>query len=145
MEQALPYIWLGVIVLAALIEALTAQFVSIWFAAGGIGALIALWLGGPIWVQLTIFGVVSLVTVLLTRPLVNKIIKTEKTKTNADRYVGRSGKVIVSINNQQGTGQVQVDGNVWSARTTDGTMLKTDEEVIVESIQGVKLMVRKQK
>ena len=145
MEQALPYIWLGVIVLAALIEALTTQFVSIWFAVGGVGALIAAWLGGSTWVQLAVFGLVTLAALLFTRPLVNKITHREKVKTNADRYVGRTGRVIVPIDNQQGAGQVQVDGNIWSARTTDGSVIETDANVVVESIQGVKLMVRKEK
>ena len=41
MEAYLPYFWLAVIVVAAVVEGATAQLVSIWFVAGGVGALIA--------------------------------------------------------------------------------------------------------
>ncbi len=144
MEQALPYIWLSVVVLAAGIEAATTQMVSIWFAAGGVCALIAGLLDGPMWLQVTVFVIVTILTLVLTRPLVRRINRREKVKTNADRYVGQTGKVIVTIDNQQGTGQVKIEGSIWSARTSDGSQLSTGENVVVEEIQGVKLLVHKQ-
>ena len=39
------WIWLGVIIVTAIIELVTIDLVSIWFTLGGIGALIAYALG----------------------------------------------------------------------------------------------------
>lgn len=141
MEAYLPYLWLGVIVVAAVIEALTVQLVSIWFVAGGIGALITELCGGALWVQLSVFVAVTALTLLATRPLVKKLLNFKRVDTNAGRYIGRVGVVISEIDNQIGTGQVNVMGSIWTARSVDNSIIKAGCNVRVKAIEGVKLMV----
>lgn len=64
------------------------------------------------------------------------------TATNADRCVGRTGVVLEDIDNLAAAGQVRVCGSVWSARSTDGTPIAAGTTVVVDRIEGVKLMVR---
>jgi len=144
MEQYFPYIWLALIVVTAILEAVTAQMISIWIVVGGVAAFLTALLGGPVWLQMVVFVAVTLLTLIITRPLVKKLIHTRKTSTNADRYVGQKAQVILPIDNQQGTGQVKVEGSIWSARTVDGSTLETGDSVTVEAIEGVKLLVKKQ-
>lgn len=137
-----PFVWLGVIVLAALVEMATPQLVSVWFAVGGVGGLIACLLGAELWVQILIFACITAVSLAATRPLARKMFAVRKTNTNADRYIGQTAFVTAEIDNTVGTGQVNVLGSVWTARSADGTVIPAGRRVRVEKIDGVKLMVR---
>ncbi|QEY34143.1 NfeD family protein [Caproiciproducens galactitolivorans] len=141
MEAYLPYIWLGVIIIAAILEGLTAQLVSIWFVIGGVAALIANLLGAPMWLQTVFFAGVTTVTLIATRPVVGKLMRFKKEDTNTGRYIGETGLVIAEINNTLGVGQVKVRGSIWTARSEDGSIIQTGENVRINSIEGVKLIV----
>lgn len=137
------WVWTIAIILFAVLEAVTAQLVSIWFVLGAIGALITAFLGGEIWLQIVIFIAISVVTLLLTKPLVKKVINPKTQKTNADKCIGETGIVIEEINNISSTGQVKINGNVWTARSTNGDIISKEDLVTVDKIDGVKLMVTK--
>lgn len=141
MEAYYPYIWLAVIIGAAILEAVTAQLVSIWMVVGGIAALIANLLGAPIWVQTGTFAVVTALSLALTRPLLQKILKVKREDTNAGRYIGKIALVTSDIDNEKGVGQVTVMGSVWSARTDNGAVIPAGHNVLVLRIEGVRLIV----
>lgn len=140
---ALPFVWLGIIVLAAVIEALTTQLVSIWFAAGGVAGLVTTVAGGPFWLQLLLFAVVTAITLAITRPLVRRMAAAPKAETNVDRYVGKTGVVTEQIDNVAARGLIKVLGSVWTARSADGSVIPAGTEVIIQSIEGVKAIVRR--
>lgn len=141
MQEYYPYVWLAVIIVAAVLEALTAQLVSIWMVVGGIAALIANLLGAPLWVQSAVFLAVTALALALTRPLVRKVLDGKKVETNADRYIGKVGLVTAEIDNEMGQGQVTVMGSVWSARSDGGEVIPAGHNVLVLRIEGVKLIV----
>lgn len=68
-------IWVAVIVIAAILEGMSAQLISIWFVGGGIAGMIAQLCGAPVWLQVLIAAVVTLVLLLATRPLVKSSCK----------------------------------------------------------------------
>lgn len=138
---SMPFVWLAIIVLAAIVEAVGTQLVSIWFVAGGIVAVIAAALGADVWLQVLLFAAVSIVLLVFTRPLLKRFIEPQKAQTNADRYVGMQGVVIQAIDNTAGRGQVKVRGSVWSARAKDGAPIPAGANVRVLAIEGVKLLV----
>lgn len=116
---------------------------AIWFAFGGLAALIAGLLGGPIWVQVICFLVVSILMLLLTRPLAVKYFKPGLKKTNVDAIPGKVGKVTETILPLEGKGQVKIDGQIWSAKVEDGvTVVEEGAVVTVVRVEGVKLVVR---
>lgn len=135
------YFWVALIVVFLIIEALTVQLVTIWFAAGAGGALVANMLHAPEWLQWVVFIVVSVVLLLATRPLVKKFVKKRVQPTNADRNVGREGIVIEAIDNIAAKGQVEVSGEVWTARSKDDVSIPEGQQVVIHSIEGVKLIV----
>ncbi|MBR3738003.1 MAG: NfeD family protein, partial [Eubacterium sp.] len=71
-----------------------------------------------------------------------KKINFKAQKTNADRCIGEDAVVCEEINNLEAKGQVKVDGKIWSARSSDGSIIPTDTIVTVEKIDGVKLIVK---
>ena len=144
MEYAMLIFWIVLLVVLVIVEAATAQLVTIWFAAGAAAALIAERCHAPEWLQWIVFIAVSVIALIATRPLVRKATKANRQPTNADRCIGQTAVVIEEINNIEGKGQVQVNGIPWTARSLDGTVFKRDELVTVERIDGVKLIVKAQ-
>lgn len=142
MEFTMLLFWIIALVVLIIVEAVTAQMVTIWFAAGAAGAIVAERLGAEVWLQWVVFVAVSAVALIATRPLVKKLTKTKVQPTNADRCIGQTAIVTEEINNVEGKGQVHVNGVTWTARSLDGTVFKKDERVTVERIDGVKLIVK---
>ena len=130
------YIWILAAVVFGVLEGITAQLVSIWFVLGAVAAAVAAACGGAVWLQGVLF-----VAVLATKPLVKKYLRPRIQATNADRCVGRTGVVLEDIDNLAAAGQVRVCGSVWSARSTDGAPIAAGTTVVVDRIEGVKLMV----
>jgi len=135
-------IWAAAIIVFGVLEGMTAQLVSIWFVLGAIAALIASLCGATLPVQIIIFVAVTIITLIATRPIVKKKINFTAEKTNADRCIGESAVVIEEINNLEATGQVKADGKIWTARSSDGSVIPKDKIVTVEKIDGVKLIVK---
>lgn len=139
----MEFVWLGVTILAAIVEGLLPALVSIWFVPGGLAALIASMAGGSVGLQVALFLVVSALALVLTRPLVKRFQKEKAESTNADMVLGRSAVVTEDINNLLATGRVSVLGNSWAARSVEeSAVIPKGETVTVERIEGVKLMVR---
>lgn len=136
------YMWLGAIVLFAIIEALTVGIVSIWFCIGSLGALIAAALGASVTVQIFVFLALSVAALIATRPLIKKKLLLKTTPTNFDMLIGESGITEEIVNNIDGTGAVKIQGKVWSAKSDDGEVIPTGSIVTVLRIEGVKLIVR---
>lgn len=141
MDDKLLWVWIALAVVFGVVEAATAQIVTIWFAIGAIGALIANAAGAGVTVQLSVFVAVSILTLIIARPYLKKFTKTEMQRTNADMYIGETAVVLEEIDNTRGTGQVKVKGSVWTARSRNNSVIPAGENVYVEKIEGVKLIV----
>ncbi len=141
MENYIVFVWLIFAAFMLVCEALTTQLVSIWFVIGGIAAAVTCIFTDNLLIQSSVFIVVSFICLIVTRPLVKKVMKNKKQPTNSDRLIGRVGIVTVDIINQKGEGQVNVDGKIWSAKSIDGREIKSGANVRITSIEGVKLLV----
>ena len=137
-------IWAVLMVVLAVIEAVTPQLVTIWFALGALASLIANLLHAPLWLQGTLFVVVSVIALIATRPLAKRFVQSKKVSTNADRAIGQTGIVQDEICNEKACGTVKVDGALWSARSADGSVIESGATIRVERIEGVKVIVIKE-
>ena len=136
--------WVVALVVFLIVEAVTAGLVSIWFVLGSLVALICAALGAAVWLQIFWFVIVSVATLVLTRPLVKRYVDSRSVATNADRSIGRAAVVTERIDNLAATGAVKLDGVVWTARSTDDAVaIETGERVTVRAIEGVKLIVER--
>ena len=136
------YAWIGLTIAFTVIELATPQLVSIWFAFGSLGALIATALKAQIWLQLLIFLVISAIMIIVSRPLYRKFIKTKLVPTNSDRVIGETAVVTEGIDNIQAKGSVKVQGQLWTARSENGEVIPEGSQVTVIRIEGVKLIVK---
>ena len=134
--------WLIAFILFVVGEAVTVGLVSIWFAVGSLGALLTAALGGGLWLQIAVFLILSALSLMLLKPLSRKWMAGHKAaRTNADRVIGETALVTEDIDNTMATGQVQVDGQIWTTRSAHGVVIPAGSRVKVLSIQGVKVMV----
>ena len=136
--------WLVVLIFLIVAEAVTVQMIAVWFALGALGALIAAFFGVDIIIQLVVFIVISLITLIASRPLVKKIMARRISKTNFDRIVSMTGVVIEEINNLAATGYISVDGKDWMARTEKEEIIEGGEKVKVVRIEGAKVIVERE-
>ena len=100
-------------------------------------------LKAPLWLQILVFFIVSIVTLILTRPLVKKMMARKVVPTNADRAVGKEAWVTATVDNTRGEGIVNLEGSDWSAISESGEVLAEGTRVVVREIRGVKLVVSK--
>ena len=133
--------WLVALIILAVVEAATVTLVSLWFALGALAALITSFFVQNIWIQFAVFLVVSLVTLLVIRPLTRRYVAPKQVATNADRAVGAEGVVTQAIDNRNAQGQVTVGGSVWTARSDPEKPIPEGATVRVLRIEGVKLIV----
>ena len=134
-------LWIAAAVVFGLIEAATAQILTLWFCIGSIGAIIAYTLGASLTVQIIVFVAVSLLTLVIARPYLRRFTKTKVQPTNLDMCIGQQALVTERISNLDGTGQAKIRGTIWTARSSDGSVIEPGALVKVLSIEGVKLIV----
>ncbi len=123
------------------IEFVTINLVTLWFACGALISLFVSIYVDSVIVQTLVFIIVSLLSLVLTKPIVNKLKIKKVIPTNSDRYIGQSGEVIKKITPKE-KGEVKVMGTVWAAISNE--TLEVGEDILVEKIDGVKLIVKKE-
>ena len=143
-EFTMLVFWIVLLIVLIVVEAVTAQMVTIWFAAGALVAFLAAALNMPLLVQVIAFLVVSILMLIFTRPIMTKHLNAKTTKTNAESLVGEKARVLIPVNNLKSEGQVMVNGMEWTARSTkDEVTFAKDEMVKIVGISGVKLIIEK--
>jgi membrane protein implicated in regulation of membrane protease activity len=133
--------WLAAMVVFIAAEAMTVSLVSIWFAAGALGAIIVALVGGGLVLQVTVFLALAVALLLSLRSIVRKHFTPHVTKTNIDSVIGATGIVVTPVNNIAALGQVQINGMEWSARSSDNSHIPAGAMVRVDRVEGVKVFV----
>ena len=141
---SMTVVWLTAMIALLIVEAMVPGLVSIWFALGALAALISALFHAPIWLQIVWFVAVSVIALILTRPLVRKYVNGRITPTNADMVIGKDAVVTEAIDNLHSRGSVLLDGKTWTARMDrEDESAESGETVRVLRIEGVKLIVEK--
>ena len=143
MENFMWIIWLGIFVLAIVIEALTADLVTIWFAFGGVIALVISFIPGVNWwIELIVFKVISVATLLCLRPIATKLLKRNIVSSNVDEMIHKKGKMIKGCD-ELNHGEVKINGVIWTAISSDEHQdIKEGTLVEVLAVDGNKLVVK---
>ncbi len=134
------WMWLVLMVVLLVIEGMTVNLTTIWFAAGALVAYLLGLAGVPFGWQVAVFLAVAVVMVIFTRPVAVKYLKVGRTRTNVDSIIGCEGIVIRQMTELQ-TGQVKVNGQIWTALPQNGQALAEGTVITVAAVEGVKLMV----
>ena len=135
-------IWLLLVIVLLAIEIATVNLTTIWFAGGAIVAFISTFYGASATVQRTIFVGLSLLLLVVTRPIALKYVRNGKTKTNADSLIGRIAIVSKEIDNLSQSGEGMIADISWTARSLKETsVIAVGSKVKICAIEGVKLIV----
>ena len=136
------YVWVILLVLAVIIEIATTDLTSIWFAAGALFALILnLFVeDNLIWLQVMIFAIVSIASIIIFKPLMKKKFNAAVVETNANALIGKT-VIVVSAISLHNPGSIKVEGIEWTAKTEEESFEPGDLVEIV-NITGNTMLVK---
>ena len=127
--------WIGIAVLLSVVELMSLDLVLLMFAIGALGAAVVAGLGGPLWLAILVFAVVSVAFLFFVRPpLVQRLHAGPTLQTGHQNLVGRDVLVIEPVDSR--SGRVQLASEIWSARTDGSETFDTGAEVRVVRIDG---------
>lgn len=132
--------WLIIAGFFMILEIFTSGFLVFWFGVGSLIAMIFSIFVDNLVAQTTVFLIASTILLFLTKNLFNRVVETD-VKTNAYAIQGKTGKVTQDIDPSEGTGQVKINGEIWTAKSFDDRPILKGTEVSVEKIDGVKAIV----
>ena len=136
------YFWLILAGIFVIAEIATVGFLIFWLSLGSLCAMLTSFFTDNIIIQTAVFVVTSVLFIFLTRPLAKKLAKTDNTLvTNAVSIIGKKAIVIKEINPTLGVGQIKIDGQVWTAKSTNEEIISEGTEVLILNIDGVKAVV----
>lgn len=81
MDSIEVYVWLIVFIVLTAIEMATFQLVTIWFAVGAVAAFITSLFSTSLEIQLIVFLAVSMLLLILVRPIAGRFLQTKTVKT----------------------------------------------------------------
>ena len=137
-------LWLGLVIILLIIEIATMGLTTIWFAGGAMAAFFSTFFGATPATQRTIFLVLSLALLVVTRPAAVKYMRGSRLKTNAESLIGRLAVVTAEINNLAQSGEVIISDVSWTARSRmDSNVIPVGSKLKICAIEGVKLIVEK--
>ncbi len=137
----IPFYWLIALAAFIIIEIITLGLTTIWFAGGSLVAFLLALFNVPIPVQVIVFLIVSIMLLVLTRPVIERKLNTSRTKTNVNSIIGREGRVTETIDNFTQTGIVIINGLEWTARSSSDNIIPVGSKIIVDEVKGVKVFV----
>lgn len=139
----MAFLWLALTAVFALVEGLTFQLVTLWFAVGSVGGFIAAVAGASLKLQIIIALSVSIITFLLLRRFVLKFLKPKETKTNSDSLIGKVIVVTKTVDNIKNEGEGKVNGLTWKLHSDDDSVIESGEKAEIKEIRGVTLVVKR--
>ncbi len=141
----LPWFWIWLILAAALYigEMITLTFFMLPFGIGATAAFVSVLFGAELWLQWTLFIVVSAVCLFFLRPAFKRLVhKADPAKVGVDRLIGMTGTIIEG-NAPSGEMRARVSREVWNVATETGETFTVDTPIKVLRVDGVHLIVEK--
>ena len=135
-------IWLIIAGVFFIAEIITVGFLVFWFGVGALIAMIISFFTSNIIIQTSVFVVSSAILLFATKPFVKRFLDVKQTNTNAFSIIGKRALVIKEINSVLSTGQIKLNGEIWSAEAENNEVIPEGSEVEILYISGVKAIVR---
>lgn len=138
-------IWLIIAILFFILEMMGPGFLLFWVGVGALITMVVSIFVDNLVIQIGVFTISSILLLFCTRPFVKKFTKNDTTITNANSIIGKKAIVTKEINSLKGTGQIKINGEAWSAKSSNEDIIEEGAKVTVLNINGVKAIVEKQK
>lgn len=141
--EVMFWVWLAVIAVAIIIEILTLDLVSVWFAFGAVIPFILAAVGGiAIEIQIAVFVVVSALLIIFMRNWAKKLLfKNMNEKTNINSIIGKKIRLLEDTDFEH-LGSLKINDVTWTAVSHDGKLIKAGQIVEVVKVDGNKLLVK---
>lgn len=139
-------VWLVLIFVFLIVEACTVGLMSVWFALGSFCAFVVSVFCEDLWVQIAVFILVSIITLIVYIIWMKKFkkeIEIQGIRTQVGGLIGKECLVIEALDKLHGTGRVKVDGTDWKAECKDDTVIPVGVVVRIVSSKGVTLHVER--
>ena len=95
------------------------------------------------WIEVIVFVVISIATLLALRPILKRYVKRNNYNTNIDSFTGKRGYVIEDITYLR-PGAVKIGDVSWTAIPVNKDEKIVENEIIeVVAVNGNKLIVKK--
>ncbi|SES02466.1 NfeD family protein [Lachnobacterium bovis] len=136
--------WLVIMFAMIVLEIITVGLVTIWFAIGAATSAVFAGIGAPLYVQVIVFFVVSIILLIFTKPFMDKYVVTKKVATNIDSIIGEKVEITQKIEPFGKVGVGNLQGKEWSIIADDPKdEIDVGEICEVVRVQGVKLVVKR--
>lgn len=110
-------------------------------AAVAVGLLSATGLIRPLWMQVLLFAVLSLVALVLLRPALLARLKGSRPDSEVDALVGETALALEDLA-VDAVGKAELRGSTWSARNIGDGVVARGQPCTVERVDGLTLWVR---
>lgn len=133
-------LWLGLVLVFIIVEVLTVDFTFLMIALGSLGGLVCDLLGVPVWGQIIIAALLSVLLLFLVRPWLKRVLErgSDRTPSNVEALLGIGGVVTTEFVDGQGHAKL-ANGEVWTAKLSPSITQRTidvGENVVVTAIDG---------
>lgn len=142
------FIWVIVGIALILSELMATSVVAVFLGIGALVTGILIWLGwiDSLGMQFTVFGVISLLSLVLARERFRRLFggftaDEGEQSSQFQRDIG--ARVVVAQDFSQGSGRVTLNGVAWDAESADD--LKAGEVAWVIANEGIHLTVARHK
>jgi membrane protein implicated in regulation of membrane protease activity len=135
--------WLALgLILIALELAASGGFYIIFFgvAAVVIAALSLVGAAGPVWLQLLLFSILAVISLLFFRNPMLRWMKLDRAASDVDSLVGETAVVTQSIAAGD-VGRVELRGTSWTARNRGSETLTTGRRCVVVAVDRLMLII----
>ena len=137
-------IWIIISILLFIIEIFAPTFLAISVAIGCLSSGIVAYFGFDIKIQLIAFSIGTLISFFGVRPIMLKYFhkNSDNVKTNTDALVGRTGRVINTIDNSKNQGRIMIDGDNWRAEAENNEIINEGDQIEVIKVNSTILIVK---
>ena len=133
--------WLVVAICSIVVDIMTSSFFFVLFSIGAVVAAVCGVFGVPFIIQVIIFAVVSIISLVLGYPVLKKKYKNmhKRTPLREETYIG---KIIISEKEISEKAQVKINGEYWTV-VNEGEVIHVGDKFEIIGIEGIKLKIKK--
>jgi membrane protein implicated in regulation of membrane protease activity len=133
--------WLVVAICSIVVDVMTSSFFFVLFSIGAVVAAICAALGVPFIIQVIIFAVVSIISLILGYPVLKKKYKNmqKRTPLREETYIGKN---MISEKEIFDKAQIKINGEYWTV-VNEGEVIHVGDKFEITGIEGIKLKIKK--
>ena len=135
-------IWIIISGIFLILEMMTVGFLVFLFAIAALIAMVVSFFIDSIVAQTAIFVISSTLLVIFVRPVMKKFMYKNSIETNAKSIIGKKAIVTKKVDVYSESGQIKVNGEIWTAVGKDHATYEKGSEVEVVAIDGVKAIIK---